>query len=158
MSGNVNYAIPTGVWTKDNGIVIVPPGNSWAGNDSNPKVNPLTLADGSTNPNNIKGKNNILQVDRHCIGPLPPGLYKVGEWAFTAEDIARLGYPTHLGLGITSLTQIGGETYGRDGFFIHGPGKDDYGQESEGCTVVTHDFRLGKLAAMKPDTVTVTAA
>lgn len=149
MSGNVNFSHSTGVWTLDNGVVIVPPGHSWAGNDSNP----------DWNPNHLQGKLNHLMQDVHNIGPLPCNLYRLGEWAFTAEDSKRLGYPSHLGLGICSLTPIGpGEMYGRDGFFIHGPAMDQAkrGQESRGCTVVEHDYRINQIAAKNFDTVNVT--
>lgn len=148
MTLNINSSQSTGVWTKDNGIVIVSPGCCWSGNDSNPNVN----------PDCIHGKNNPLAESEHCIGPTPKGLWRFGEWAFTPEDVARLGYPAHLGLITCHLTQIGGESYGRDGFYVHGPSSDPalYGQESEGCQVMLHNYRVA-IAAMLPDTLTVTA-
>lgn len=145
---NLNYTQTSGVWTKDNGIVIVPPGCAWSGNDSNPEVNPT----------GIQGKNNPLCEADHCIGPLPHGLWRFDEWAITPDDVARLGYPAHLGLIICHLEQIGGETYGRSGMYVHGPSSDPakYGQESEGCIVTLHGYRV-MLAGMKPDTLNVTA-
>jgi hypothetical protein len=148
MTLNLNSSQATGIWTRDNGTVVVQPGHCWSGNDNNPKVNPTK----------IHGKNNPLAESEHCIGPTPKGLWRFGEWAFTPEDVARLGYPAHLGLITCHLTQIGGESYGRDGFYVHGPSSDPalYGQESEGCQVMLHNYRVA-IAAMLPDTLTVTA-
>ena len=80
------------------------------------------------------GKNNPKAQDQKCIGPLPQGLYVAGVW----EDHPRLGKM------VCPLTQIEGETFGRDSFFIHGPTKDPlrYGQESMGCIVVPFTSRL----------------
>ena len=148
MSLNLNYSQTTGVYTKDNGVVIVPPGHAWAGNDSYTQYN----------PDHLPGKNNPLLQDVHCIGPAPQGLWRFGEWAFTKDDAVRLGYPPNLGLGICHMTQIGGENFGRDGIYMHGPSVDPakHGQESLGCFVVEHDYRIGQIAALKPDTLTVT--
>ena len=149
MSDNVNFSHSTGVWTLDNGVVIVPPGHSWAGNDSNPEWN----------PEHLQGKLNHLLQDVPNIGPLPCNLYRINEWAYTKEDASRLGYPAHLGVGIASLTPIGdGNMFGRDEFFIHGPAVDPakHGQESRGCPVVEHDYRLTQIAAKGFKTVNVT--
>ena len=95
-----------------------------------------------------QGKNNPIMEDVQCVGPLPRGLYRVGEWQ------------THprLGQHCAPLTQVQGESFGRSGFWIHGPSRDPekYGQESEGCIVVPHDPRLG-LEALAPDYVQVIA-
>ena len=159
MNLNLNYSQTTGVYTLDNGVVIVPPGNAWSGNDNNPEHNPRFLPDGSRNPNNQPGKNNPLTQDIHCVGPAAQGLWRYLEWAFTPDDVRRLGYPAHLGLGICKMLQIGGETFGRDDIFTHGPASDPklYGQESLGCFVVVHNYRLEQIAARKPDTLTVRA-
>ena len=144
------FSHSTGVWTLENGVVVVPPGHSWAGNDSNP----------DWNPQHTHGKLNHLMQDVPNIGPLPIKLYRVGEWAFTKQDSTRLGYPAHLGLGITKLTPVDtSNMFGRDGFFIHGPASDPAkrGQESRGCPVVEHDYRINQIAARKPDFVNVTA-
>jgi hypothetical protein len=165
MSGNLNYRISNPIISLDNGVVIAPPGHCWSGNDSNPDVNPLTLPDGTPNPDNVQGKNNPMFMDVHCKGPIPACQWKFNEWAFTLDDIKRLGYPTHLGLGICHLTPIPdtGDSFGRTGIYMHGPtdpnkNPSHYGQESEGCVVVEHDFRINQVAARKPDTLTVTTA
>lgn len=78
---------------------------------------------------NGDGKNNPEMEAVHNVGPLPKGKYVVGPWE------AR-----HGGLGpmVARLIQIEGETFGRDGFYIHGAALDPekYGQESKGCIVV----------------------
>ena len=83
---------------------------------------------------NHAGKCNPKMQDIHNVGPLPAGLYKIGPW----EE-----HHDHLGPFVASLTQISGETYGRDSFYIHGPDKDpkNFGQESKGCIVVPRPGR-----------------
>ena len=81
------------------------------------------------------GKKNPAMDNERCVGPLPKGLFRVGEW----EE-------THPGLGpiVARLVQVEGETHGRDGFYFHGPASDPnhYGQESMGCIVVPRAGRL----------------
>jgi len=92
------------------------------------------------------GKNQPEMTNVHNVGPLPVGTYSVGEWS---------DHP-HVGPNSARLTQTSGESFGRDGFFIHGPGTTDYGQESKGCIVIPHNDRL-KVIALNPDQITVTA-
>lgn len=89
---------------------------------------------------NGEGKNNPAMQNVRCVGPLPQGLWIVGVW----QDHPRLG---HL---VAPLTQIEGETFGRDSFFIHGPSKnkDHYGQESMGCIVVPIAGRIRVASAL----------
>lgn len=91
---------------------------------------------------NHTGKNNPDMQAAHNVGPLPQGLYRVGQW----QDHPRLG-PM-----VVPLTQIEGETFGRSDFWIHGPSTapSRYGQESEGCIVLpradrqhVHDLNPG---------------
>lgn len=142
MGGNLNFCHSSGIWTHDDGGILVPSGMSWAGND--------------VNPDGVKGKLNHDAQEIHKIGPLPVGVYTVGPWGdFTSVNY----YPQHLGRLIASLTQISGETFGRDAFFCHGPASQDsgkFGQESMGCIAVMHDYRV-KVALFNPLTVTVTA-
>jgi hypothetical protein len=88
--------------------------------------------------------------DIHKVGPLPQGVYRIGPW----EE-----HHGHLGPMVASLTQIEGETFGRDAFYIHGPANNvmAYGQESLGCTVVPHACRqlIHDLTPGPDDTVTV---
>lgn len=95
-----------------------------------------------------EGKNNPSMQHVKSTGPLPRGVYKVGPW----EE-------NHPGLGpiVARLTQIEGETFGRDAFYIHGPAMDPakHGQESKGCTVVPRPDRL-KIRDLNPEFVRVT--
>ena len=93
-----------------------------------------------------EGKNNPDMEDVHCTGPLPCGTYSVGPWG---------GHPP-LGPDSTHLTQTSGESYGRDGFYIHGPGTVNYGQESKGCIVIPRAERL-VVMGLAPDQITVSA-
>lgn len=82
-----------------------------------------------------EGKNNPAWQHVRNVGPLPQGLYRVDPW----ED-------QHPGLGpmVAHLTMVDGESYGRDGFYIHGPAQDPakYGEESHGCIVIPRVHRL----------------
>jgi hypothetical protein len=53
---------------------------------------------------------------------------------------------------VAHLEQISGETYGRSGFFFHGPAQNvmAYGQESEGCVVAPHAGRMA-IKAIAPE-------
>lgn len=130
---NLNYCISSGHMTDDNGTLIA---TGFSGNNSRMPQNPTR----------INGMNNPNMVSVRCIGPLPPGKYTVGTWE-THPD---------LGPNSASLTQVRGITYGRDGFFIHGPGPTDPLNSSEGCIVIGHIERL-KVASLKPTTITVIA-
>lgn len=124
----------TGVWTDaDTGNVLVPAGQSWLGNDCNPDVNPTK----------IQGKLNHDQQATHKIGPAPVGRWRCGAWA---------NYP-RVGAMACPITQISGETFGRNAFFIHGPDErpEYYGQESEGCNVVMHNYRVNVLMPLLPE-------
>jgi hypothetical protein len=96
------------------------------------------------------GKNNPTMQDVHNIGPLPQGKYNLSGW---------FNHP-RLGPMVARLTQVEGETFGRDAFFIHGASKDPakYGQESEGCIVLPRQER-DKISILTPGpghTITVT--
>lgn len=92
---------------------------------------------------NHAGKNNPSMESVHDIGPLPRGLYRVGPW----ED-------QHPGLGplVAHLEQVQGDSFGRSGFYFHGPSMDPahMGQESKGCIVVQHASRE-KVKQAAPD-------
>ena len=79
-----------------------------------------------------EGKNNPEMQEVHSVGPLPRGLYDLGPWE-----------PFHEGLGplVCRLIQVEGETFGRDGFFIHGASMGHYGDESKGCLVLPRSQR-----------------
>jgi hypothetical protein len=130
---NLNFSQSTGFVTKDDGTFVA---KGWSGNDYRPKENPTR----------IQGRNNPAMQDKHCVGPLPRDMYRVGPW----EPHAELGQLS------ASLTSMGvGESFGRDGFYIHGPGGDDPANCSMGCIVIPHDARVA-VAALNPTTITVT--
>ena len=139
---NLTFKITTGTITTDEGEVITD--QAFAGNDSRPGVN----------PDHLQGRNNPEMCSVHKIGPLPcaatpdaePCVYVFGAW----------GTVPGLGQNVSCLTQISGETYGRDGFFMHGESAEDPMNSSEGCVCVPHDPRVA-IKNMVPDTLTVIA-
>lgn len=77
------------------------------------------------------GRNNPAMMSVHAIGPLPTGTYHIGF----PIDMRKLGpYVLH-------LEQQTGETYGRSGFFIHGPSATHRDTSSEGCLILDRPFR-----------------
>ena len=106
---DLSYNQVTGEFTNENSEVIA---KGWAGHGV--------------------GKNAPEHQMDHELGPLPQGVYAIGPWG----DWSTQNYPKHLGPLIASLTQVEGESYGRDGFFIHGPGGPDPLQSSKGCIEV----------------------
>jgi len=128
MTVNINFSQTTGHVTDDSGTIIA---HGYAGNNKDPKH---------------LGKNNPELQGMKCVGPLPQGKYTIGKWGDHGE----------VGPNSAPLTQIEGETFGRNDFLIHGPGGEDPANCSKGCIVIPHDERM-KVIALKPDTVTVTA-
>jgi len=120
----VIYSQSTGLMTKDGAEFA----HGFAGNDSRPGVN----------PNHIHGYNNPDAQNKPGIGPLPQGLYRIDHW----DD-------EHPGLGpiVAILVQIGGESYGRSGFRIHGMSATDPRNSSEGCICLPHDARVALRAS-----------
>ena len=130
---NLNYSQSTGQMTKDDGTLVA---TGFAGNNSRPGVN----------PKHLQGMNNPDMQSVHCIGPLPQGTYTVGTWG--------LHHP--VGPNSAPLTQTSGETFGRNAFFIHGPGDTDPMNSSEGCICIHMPDRQ-KVIDLNPDQITVTA-
>jgi hypothetical protein len=129
---NLNFSQSTGKVTEDDGTLVA---TGFAGNDSRPGVN----------PNHAHGYLNPAAEYLHNIGPLPKGTYSVGAW----------GSHPPLGAHSAPLTQTSGQTFGRKGFFIHGPSLDDPLNSSEGCIVISHLQRLA-VEALAPSQITVT--
>ena len=124
MGGTMKYVQRTGVITDEGGHVVA---IGWAGHD--------------------EGRNNPDMQDHMSLGPLPVGKYKFGPWGDheTVED-----YPAHLGPMISSLIQVEGETFGRSGFFMHGPGGVNPLQSSRGCIEVYRPER-NKIHTLDPE-------
>ena len=95
-----------------------------------------------------QAKNNPFMENERSLGPLPKGLYRVGEWQ-THPRLGPLAAP---------LEQIEGETFGRSDFWVHGPSRnpDKYGQESNGCIVISKPQRE-IVHNMNPDFIQVVA-
>lgn len=127
------YSQSTGHLTDEQGNVVAV---GFAGNDSRPGVN----------PQHIPGYCNPEAEAIHLIGPLPRGLYDVGKWQ---------RYPK-VGSYAAPLTQIEGESFGRNGFFIHGPSEEDPLNSSEGCIVIPHTQRMAVMK-LDPDRIRVVA-
>lgn len=128
---NLNYSQSSGLVTDSEGTIVA---HGWAGNH--------------------EGKNNPDMQDKHNIGPLPRGLYRVGPWHTHGTIPGESG---RLGPMVAHLEQIEGETFGRSAFFIHGPSSNPvrHGEESQGCIVIPYVERKA-VRDLNPDTVTVT--
>lgn len=80
-----------------------------------------------------EGKNNPdMQFVRET-GPLPQGFYTI-ESPVTHPRLGPLAF--HL------RPDPENEMHGRDAFFIHGPSKSHYGQESKGCIIQLRAVRI----------------
>jgi hypothetical protein len=85
-----------------------------------------------------EGKNNPAMQDRHNIGPIPQGLYRVGNLQQTAQhgpDVRALDpHPEN-------------RMFGRGGFMVHGDSIVNPGEASEGCIIMPKSIRVSWLAA-----------
>lgn len=93
-----------------------------------------------------EGRNNPDAVRQQGVGPLPPGVYKIGP-AFDHD---------HLGPCVMRLTQVIGQSYGRDAFFLHGDNASHPGESSDGCVVQGPSVRTR--VAASADSVLVVVA
>lgn len=94
-----------------------------------------------------QAKNDPARVREHCVGPIPPGTYKIGP-AFT---------DAHKGPFVMRLEPlIGTDTFGRDGFMIHGDSIIAPGTASEGCVITSLETRV-KIAAARDRVLRVVA-
>lgn len=78
------------------------------------------------------GKNNPVVQTEHNVGPIPTGLWEIGE-PFDSEDHGP--HAMHL----TPLE--GTTTYGRYGFLLHGDSITHPGEASEGCIIQSRTTR-----------------
>jgi Protein of unknown function (DUF2778) len=79
-----------------------------------------------------EGKDNPDQEQIHDIGPIPKGVYEIGPQHDT---------DTH-GPHVMSLTpEPGTNTFGRDGFLIHGDSVEHPGAASHGCIILPRNVR-----------------
>lgn len=78
------------------------------------------------------GKNNPDMQNIHDIGPIPQGFYEIGP----PQDTS-----TH-GPHVMALTPAdGADTFGRDGFLIHGDSIEHPGAASHGCIILARNLR-----------------
>lgn len=108
---------------------------------------PITLGVGWSG--NGEGKNNPTMQAVRCVGPIPVGMWSIGE-PFTHPKVGPFA--------MRLLPLDGTETRGRDGFLIHGPSKNQEhrGQESEGCIILTRDVRE-RIHSLAPEVLEVVA-
>lgn len=79
-----------------------------------------------------EGKNNPnLQAIRN-VGPIPRGLYTIGQ----PRDSANVG---HFAL---PLTPVDHDALGRTNFLIHGDSKTSPGAASHGCIILSRSIRM----------------
>ena len=79
-----------------------------------------------------EGKNNPDLENIHDVGPIPKGVYGIGP----PQDT-----PTH-GPHVLALTpEPGTNTFGRDGFLIHGDSVQNPGTASHGCIILPRTAR-----------------
>jgi hypothetical protein len=105
-------------WTTDGRLVAL----CYSGTDD---------GDGVLEPG--EGLNDHAAQAIRGVGPIPVGRYWIGT-PFT--------HPT-AGLLVMRLTALPGtETFGRDGFLLHGDSRSAPGTASHGCIVMNHAGRL----------------
>jgi len=79
------------------------------------------------------GLNNPAMQDVEGVGPLPQGLYAIGD---------PLDPPDHLGPIAMPLTPSpANEMFGRSAFFIHGDNAEMNHSASDGCIIQPHNIR-----------------
>ena len=111
----IRFSQSTGAFSYiGDGNIIFPIGVGWAGNGP--------------------GKNNPDMQDVHDVGPLPRGLYDIGD----PENNPHTG---PYSLRLTPHPE--NEMFGRSDFLIHGPALDPsrFGQESKGCAILVRPDR-----------------
>lgn len=93
-----------------------------------------------------EGKNNPAMQDVQSVGPIPQGLYKIGEPRDTA---------TH-GPHVLDLTpDPDNEMFGRSEFLIHGDSKSNPGTASKGCIILSRTVRDYITATKDPQLVVI---
>jgi hypothetical protein len=73
------------------------------------------------------GFNNPALQTAHDVGPLPQGMYSIGD---------PVDPPNHLGPLAMPLTPTSGDMFGRSGFFIHGDNSRHDHSASDGCIIL----------------------
>jgi len=79
-----------------------------------------------------EGKNNPDLEYIHDVGPIPKGVYGIGPPHDT---------PTHGPHALALTPEPGTNTFGRDGFLIHGDSVQNPGTASHGCIILPRTVR-----------------
>lgn len=102
------------------------------------KIATGTLDDANGNPigagysGQPECKNDPSAVDQHNKGPIPPGLYRIGEPHDTE---------THGPFVLALTPDPSNEMHGRSGFLIHGDSVSHPGTASHGCIILPRAVR-----------------
>lgn len=78
-----------------------------------------------------KGKNNPSMQDVATLGPIPKGLWKMGN-PYDSVNVGPFAIP---------LEMIKGNIFGRSAFRIHGDSKSNPGNASHGCIILPRNIR-----------------
>jgi Protein of unknown function (DUF2778) len=78
------------------------------------------------------GLNNPAMEHAKNVGPIPRGIYKLGEFLSDAEK----------GPFVSRLFLLTGDDFGRSGFMIHGDNRGLDHTASEGCIIAPHELRV----------------
>ena len=80
-----------------------------------------------------QGKNNPNMIMAKGVGPIPPGVYTIGD----PKDP-----PDHLGpCAMPLIPAVSNHMFGRGDFFIHGANPAHPELSSDGCLIFTRDVR-----------------
>lgn len=79
-----------------------------------------------------EGKNNPDMQERHQVGPLPRGLYTIGE-PYDSKKVGPFALPL--------IPHPENEMFGRDDFRMHGDSKEHPGEASLGCIIQGRTIR-----------------
>ena len=82
-----------------------------------------------------EGKNNPAMQQIHDVGPIPRGIWHIGE----PKCVDSVGPHGPFVLPLTAAD--GTETFGRSGFLCHGDSYGHPGQASHGCIVLNRHVR-----------------
>jgi hypothetical protein len=91
---------------------------------------------GGTDPNNadtIAGKNNPVLQAVHFVGPIPQGMWTIGELVNSV---------THGRYAMMLTPDADTDTFGRDHFLMHGDSIPNPGFASDGCIIQPYDARV----------------
>jgi hypothetical protein len=80
-----------------------------------------------------EARNNPAMQDRRDVGPIPEGMYRIGAMIPRTEEHGPYVLP---------LEMVEGESFGRDGFLIHGDSGEHPGAASHGCIILPRGARL----------------